>query len=165
MPAITVPVNIGIDEKSRAEIAEGLSKLLASTYTVYLKTHKFHWNVTGPFFQALHAMFEKQYMEMALAIDTLAERIRSLGFPAAGSYSEFSKLSTVSEEPGFPAAEEMIHALIEDHEEISRIARFVYTRANEVNDQASVELITERMEVHEKFAWMLRSSLGSSLPS
>jgi starvation-inducible DNA-binding protein len=156
-----IPINIGIEEKDRREIAEGLSKLLGDTYTLYLKTHNFHWNVTGPMFQTLHLMFEQQYNELALAVDLIAERIRALGFPAPGTYSEFSQLSSIKEEEGVPAAEDMIRLLVEGQETVVRTARSVFPVVEAANDEPTADLLTQRMQVHEKTAWMLRSLLAS----
>jgi starvation-inducible DNA-binding protein len=153
------PLNIGIDEASRAKIAEGLSRLLADTYTLYLKTHNFHWNVTGPMFQTLHLMFETQYTELALAVDLVAERIRALGYPAPGTYSEYVKLSSIPETPGVPKAKEMIRLLVEGQEAVVRTARSIFPVVEEVNDEPTADLLTQRMQVHEKTAWMLRSLL------
>ncbi|MDZ7962141.1 MAG: Dps family protein [Aulosira sp. DedQUE10] len=155
----TLPLNIGIDDASRAKIAEGLSRLLADTYTLYLKTHNFHWNVTGPMFQTLHLMFETQYTELALAVDLIAERIRALGYPAPGTYSEYVKLSSIPETPGVPKATEMIRLLVEGQESVARTARSVFPVVDEVNDEPTADLLTQRMQVHEKTAWMLRSLL------
>ena len=155
----TPPVNIGIDEKDRQEIAYGLSRLLADTYTLYLKTHNFHWNVTGPMFQTLHLMFEGQYNELALAVDLIAERIRSLGFPAPGTYSEYGELSSIPETPGVPSAKEMIVLLVEGQEAVVRTARSIFPVAERVSDEPTADLLTQRMQVHEKTAWMLRSLL------
>lgn len=152
-------LNIGIDEASRAKIAEGLSRLLADTYTLYLKTHNFHWNVTGPMFQTLHLMFETQYTELALAVDLIAERIRALGYPAPGTYSEYVKLSSIPETPGVPKAKEMIRLLVEGQEAVVRTARSIFPVVEEVNDEPTADLLTQRMQVHEKTAWMLRSLL------
>jgi starvation-inducible DNA-binding protein len=152
-------VNIGIDDGKRAKIAEGLSRLLADTYTLYLKTHNFHWNVTGPMFQTLHLMFETQYTELALAVDLIAERIRALGYPAPGTYSEYVKLSSIPETPGVPKAKEMIRLLVEGQEAIVRTARSIFPLIEEVNDEPTADLLTQRMQVHEKTAWMLRSLL------
>jgi starvation-inducible DNA-binding protein len=152
-------VNIGIDETNRAKIAEGLSRLLADTYTLYLKTHNFHWNVTGPMFQTLHLMFETQYTELALAVDLIAERIRALGYPAPGTYSEYAKLSSIAETPGVPKATEMIRLLVEGQEAVVRTARSIFPVVEEVNDEPTADLLTQRMQVHEKTAWMLRSLL------
>ncbi len=163
--ASAAPIQTGIEKKDRLHIVDGLSRLLAGTYILYLKTQKFHWNVTGPFFHGLHETFEAQYVEMVPAIDALAERIRTLGFPAPGSFTEFTKLSDVSEQTGIPDAGDMIHELIEDHEKLALTAREVFPVAEDAKDQATADLVTQRMEVHEKAAWMLRSSLGSSFPN
>ena len=152
-------IDIGIDEKSRKEIADGLGRLLADTYSLYLKTHSFHWNVTGPLFQTLHLMFETQYNELALAVDLIAERIRALGFPAPGTYSEFVRLSSVKETAGVPKAEDMIRLLVDGQETVVRTARSVFPAAEKVSDQATADLLTQRMQLHEKTAWMLRSLL------
>jgi starvation-inducible DNA-binding protein len=152
-------LNIGIDETSRGEIVEGLSRLLADTYSLYLKTHNFHWNVTGPMFQTLHLMFETQYTELALAVDLIAERIRALGYPAPGTYSEYTKLSSIKETPGVPKAKEMIQLLVEGQEALIRTARSLFPVVERVNDEPSADLLTQRMQVHEKTAWMLRSLL------
>jgi starvation-inducible DNA-binding protein len=152
-------INIGIEERDRAEIAKGLSRLLADTYTLYLKTHNFHWNVTGPMFQTLHLMFETQYTELALAVDLIAERIRALGFPAPGTYSEFMELASIKEERGKVSAEKMIQLLVEGQEAVVRTARSVFPAAEKVNDEATADLLTQRMQLHEKTAWMLRSLL------
>ena len=157
--AANLPINIGIDEKSRGEIADGLSHLLADTYSLYLKTHYFHWNVTGPMFQTLHLMFETQYTELALAVDLIAERIRALGFPAPGTYSEFARLSSIGETSSVPKAEEMIRLLIEGQEAVVRTARSIFPAADQVSDEPTADLLTQRMQVHEKTAWMLRSLL------
>jgi starvation-inducible DNA-binding protein len=155
-----MPINIGIGVEERREIAEGLSRLLADTYTLYLKTHNYHWNVTGPMFQTLHLMFEQQYNELALAVDQIAERIRALGLPAPATYSEFARLSSVKEEEGVPSAQEMIRKLVEGQEAVARTARTVFPTAEGANDQPTADLLTERMQVHEKTAWMLRSLLA-----
>jgi len=152
-------IDIGINEKDRSEIAIGLSKLLADTYSLYLKTHNFHWNVTGPMFQTLHLMFETQYNELALAVDLIAERIRSLGFPAPATYSEFARLSSIRETSGTPKAEEMIEILVEGQEAIVRTARTVFPVAESASDEATADLLTQRIQLHEKTAWMLRSLL------
>jgi starvation-inducible DNA-binding protein len=152
-------VNIGIDSKHREQIATGLSKVLADTYTLYLKTHNFHWNVTGPMFQTLHLMFEQHYNELALAVDAVAERIRALGFPAPGTYRQFSALSSIREEDGVPKANDMIRLLVEGHEAVARTARSVFATAEDANDQPTCDLLTQRLQVHEKTAWMLRSLL------
>jgi starvation-inducible DNA-binding protein len=152
-------MNIGIPEKSRKEISLGLSKLLADTYTLYLKTHNYHWNVTGKMFQTLHLMFEQQYTELALAVDSIAERIRALGERAPGSYAEFGKLTSIKEETGTPKAEDMIANLVTAQEAVIRTARSIMPIAAEVNDEVSSDLLTQRMQIHEKTAWMLRSLL------
>ena len=156
----SMPINIGIEEQDRREIADGLSKLLADTYTLYLKTHNFHWNVTGPMFQTLHLMFEQQYNELALAVDLIAERIRALGFPAPASYTEFSRLSSIKEEEGVANAEAMIRALVEGQEAVVRTARSVFPVVEQASDEPTADLLTQRMQVHEKTAWMLRSLLA-----
>ena len=152
-------VNIGIDSKHREQIAGGLSKVLADSYTLYLKTHNFHWNVTGPMFQTLHLMFEQHYGELALAVDSLAERIRALGFPAPGTYRQYSALSSIKEEDGIPRAQDMIRLLVEGHEAVARTAREAFTVAEKAKDQPTCDLLTQRMQTHEKTAWMLRSML------
>ncbi|MGD9842275.1 MAG: Dps family protein [Steroidobacteraceae bacterium] len=153
------PINIGISEADREKIAQGLSKLLADTYSLYLKTHNFHWNVTGPMFQTLHLMFETQYNELALAVDLVAERIRALGFPAPGTYSEYAKLSSIKETAGVPKAEEMIRLLVEGQEAVVRTARSIFPAADSATDEATADLLTQRIQLHEKTAWMLRSLL------
>ena len=150
-------IDIGISEAHRLEIAKGLSHLLADTYTLYLKTHAFHWNVTGPMFQTLHLMFETQYTELALAVDLIAERIRSLGVPAPGSYAEFSKLTSVKEASGHTKAHEMIVQLIQGQEAVVRTARSIFPVVEKAGDEATADLLTQRMQLHEKTAWMLRS--------
>lgn len=152
-------MNIGINENDRIQIASGLSKLLADTYTLYLKTHNFHWNVKGPMFQTLHLMFETQYNELALATDLIAERIRALGEPAPGSYRDFAKLTSIKEADGVPAAKDMILQLIEGQEAVIRTARGLLEKAEAANDQPTLDLLTQRMQIHEKTAWMLRSLL------
>ena len=152
-------IDIGIKDKDRKAIADGLSRLLADTYTLYLKTHNFHWNVTGPMFQTLHLMFETQYNELALAVDLVAERIRALGYSAPGTYSEYAKLSSIKETAGVPKATDMIKLLVEGQEAVVRTARSVFPLVDKVNDEATADLLTQRMQVHEKTAWMLRSLL------
>jgi starvation-inducible DNA-binding protein len=152
-------IDIGIDAKARTQIAAGLSKVLADSYTLYLKTHNFHWNVTGPMFQTLHLMFEQQYGELALAVDSIAERIRALGHPAPGTYRQFASLSSIREEDGVPKALDMVRSLVAGHETVVRTARSAFALADEANDQPSCDLLTQRMNVHEKTAWMLRSLL------
>jgi starvation-inducible DNA-binding protein len=153
-------MDIGIGNKERRKIAEGLSRVLADTYTLYLKTHNYHWNVTGPMFQPLHTMFEAQYNELALAVDAIAERIRALGHVAPGSYAAYSKLSSIKEEDGVPNAMTMIANLVKGHETVDRTARAVFAIADDANDQPTADLMTQRMEIHEKTAWMLRSHLA-----
>ncbi len=153
-------IDIGIPEATRKDIADGLSRLLADTYTLYLKTHNFHWNVTGPMFNTLHLMFETHYNELALAVDLIAERIRALGFPAPGSYRAYAQLSSIAEAEGVPDANEMLRQLVQGQEAVVRTARSVFPLTNDASDQASADLLTQRMQVHEKNAWMLRSLLG-----
>ncbi|MBC7692618.1 MAG: DNA starvation/stationary phase protection protein [Methylotenera sp.] len=153
-------INIGINEGDRKDISEGLSRLLADTYTLYLKTHNFHWNVTGPMFQTLHLMFETQYNELALAVDLIAERIRALGFPAPATYADFSRLSSIKEEAGVPNALEMIRLLVEGQEAVVRTARTTFKAAEKASDEPTADLLTQRMQSHEKTAWMLRSLLA-----
>ncbi len=152
-------IDIGISERDRKKIAEGLSCLLADSYTLYLKTHNFHWNVTGPMFQTLHLMFQAQYTEMWTALDIIAERIRALGYTAPGSYKRFVELSSIPEEDGVPKARDMIRQLVAGQEAVSRTARTVFSIVNKANDQPTSDLLTQRMEIHEKNAWMLRSLL------
>jgi starvation-inducible DNA-binding protein len=154
-------IDIGILEGDRKEIANGLSKLLADSYTLYLKTHNFHWNVQGPMFQTLHLMFETQYTELAIAVDDIAERIRALGFNAPGSYKEFEDLSSIKFTAGNPPkATDMIKQLIEGQEAVVRTARSILPAADKVSDEPTVDLLTNRMQIHEKNAWMLRSLLS-----
>ena len=153
-------IDIGIDRKARKAIADGLSRLLADTYTLYLKTHNFHWNVQGPMFNTLHTMFETQYNELALAVDAIAERIRALDFPAPGSYSQFAKLSKVREETGVPGWQDMVKQLVEGQEQVVRTARELFPLVDEARDEPSADLLTTRMQAHEKTAWMLRSLLA-----
>lgn len=152
-------VNIGINEKDRKDTADGLSRLLADTYTLYLKTHNYHWNVTGPMFQTLHLMFETQYNELALAVDLIAERIRALGVFAPGSYTAFAKLATVKEARDGINAHEMIRDLVESNEAVIRTARGLFPVAEKSGDEVTQDLLTTRMQTHEKTAWMLRSLL------
>jgi len=149
-------INIGIAEQDRAAIAEGLSRLLADTYTLYLKTHNFHWNVTGPMFNTLHLMFEAQYTELSLAVDAIAERIRALGFPAPGTYAAYARLSSIKEEEGEPKAMEMVALLVAAQETTAKTARSLFDLVNEANDQPTADLLTQRLDIHEKTAWMLR---------
>jgi len=155
----TPAINIGIKEDARTEIASGVSRVLADSYSLYLKTHNFHWNVTGPMFNSLHNMFEEQYTELATAIDEIAERIRALGERAPGSYSEYQKLTSIPEEAGTPEAMEMVRQLVRDHETVARTAREVFALADEADDEPTADLLTQRMQIHEKTAWMLRSML------
>ena len=155
----SVPIDIGIKETDRKAIAEGLSKFLADTYTLYLKTHNFHWNVIGPMFQTLHLMFEIHYNELWTATDLIAERIRALGVLAPATYAEFSALSSIKEQKGSVAAEQMIRSLVEGHEAVIRTARSIFPLAEKAQDQVTLDLLTQRMQIHEKTAWMLRSLL------
>jgi len=150
-------VNIGIDDEQRKAIVSGLSVLLADTYTLYLKTHNYHWNVTGPMFQTLHTLFETQYMELAVAVDDIAERIRALGEFAPGSYKEFAKLTSIKEAEGVPKAEDMIKDIVKGHEAIAKTSRAIVPLADNAADEVTLDLLTQRMTVHEKTAWMLRS--------
>jgi len=152
-------INIGISEQDRLDIVQGLSRLLADTYTLYLKTHNFHWNVTGPMFQTLHLMFETQYTELALAVDLVAERIRALGSPAPGTYAQFAALSSIKETDGVPNAQEMIRQLVKDQEAVVRTARSIFKVVDQAGDEPTADLLTQRMQQHEKTAWMLRSLL------
>jgi starvation-inducible DNA-binding protein len=153
-------INIGISEKDRTAIAAGLSHLLADTYTLYLTTHNFHWNVTGPMFNTLHQMFMVQYTELWAAVDPVAERIRSLGHPAPGSYAQFSALASLPDAPALPPkALEMVRILVEGHEGVARTARGIFKLADQANDQPTADLLTQRLTVHEQTAWMLRSLL------
>ena len=152
-------IDIGISENNRKAIAQGLSALLADSYSLYLMTHNFHWNVTGPQFNSLHNMFMDQYTEQWNALDTIAERIRALGFPAPGTYKQFAKLTAIKEVEGVPKAQEMVGLLVNAHETVAKTARGIFPIVDEVNDQPSADLVTQRLEVHEKTAWMLRSIL------
>ncbi|MDH4060378.1 MAG: DNA starvation/stationary phase protection protein [Aquincola sp.] len=153
-------LDIGISHKDRAAIAAGLSRLLADTYTLYLTTHNFHWNVTGPMFNTLHAMFMAQYTELWNAVDPIAERIRSLGHAAPGSYAQFGKLSSIADAPAKPPkAMEMVRLLVAGHEAVARTARSVFPVAAKADDQPTADLLTQRLDTHEKTAWMLRSLL------
>lgn len=152
-------IGTGLPEKGRTEVAEGLARVLSDSYVLYLKTHNFHWNVSGPHFPALHLMFEGQYSELALAVDAIAERIRALGVHAPGTYAEFSRLSRIEETPGVPRALKMVRLLLEGNEAVVATCREVMPKAEEVGDDVSVDLVTQRMTIHEKNAWMLRSIL------
>ncbi len=158
--ARTPSINIGINDADRAAIAGGLSKLLADTYTLYLTTHNFHWNVTGPMFNTLHVMFMAQYTELWNAVDPIAERIRSLGHPAPGSYAQFGKLASIKDAPATPPkAMDMVRILVQGHEAVAKTAREIFPVADEAADQPTADLLTQRLDVHEKTAWMLRSLL------
>lgn len=152
-------LNIGISESDRKSIVGGLSNLLADTYTLYLKTHNFHWNVTGPQFRTLHLMFEEQYNELWTAVDLIAERIRALGHFAPGTYREFGKLTSITESDGVPSATDMIRQLVDGHETVIRTARALFVPADKAADEATADLLTQRIQLHEKTAWMLRSLL------
>ena len=152
-------IDIGIGEKDRQKIADGLARLLADNFSLYLKTHNFHWNVKGPMFQTLHVMFEQQYNELWVALDAIAERIRALGFPAPGTTSEYAKLSSIPETGGVPDAKEMVRILVQGHEAVARTARKIFPAVDKANDEPTADLLTQRMQVHEKTAWMLRSLL------
>lgn len=154
-----IPVNSGLDDAQRAVITQGLSRLLADSYILYLKTHNFHWNVTGPMFQTLHLLFMTQYTELWNALDIIAERIRALDFPAPGTYKEFTKLSSIKEHDGVPKAEEMIRQLIDGQDSVVRTARGLFPVAEKAGDQPTCDLLTQRMLIHEKNAWMLRALL------
>jgi starvation-inducible DNA-binding protein len=158
----TNTIDIGLSGGDRAEIADGLSHVLADAYTLYLKTHNFHWNVTGPMFNALHTMFETQYTEQWTALDEIAERIRALGFNAPGSYTEFAQLSSIKETPGQAGSlawHDMVQQLVSGNEALCRTARRVLKAADSAGDDPSVDLLTTRLQTHEKYAWMLRSLL------
>lgn len=157
--AIT-PINIGISTEDRKTVADGLGNLLADSYTLYLKTHNFHWNVTGPMFQTLHTMFEVQYTELALAVDLIAERIRALGHLAPGSYTAYGQRTTIKDGTGEESAREMIAQLVEGQETVVRTARSLYPKVEKAGDEASADLLTQRIQLHEKTAWMLRSLLA-----
>ncbi len=154
-----MPINIGISEEDRAQIVEGLSRLLADTYLLYVKTHNYHWNVTGPLFNTLHLMFEQQYVELAEAVDLIAERIRALGSFAPGTYRQFSELSSIPEDDDVPKAEDMLRRLVEGQEAVVRTARSVFPAVESAGDEPTADLLTQRMHTHEKTAWMLRSML------
>lgn len=155
----TMKIDIGISHDDREKIVAGLSKLLADSYTLYLMTHNFHWNVTGPQFNSLHNMFMDQYTEQWNALDIIAERIRALGFPAPGTYQQFAQLTAIEEVEGVPKAQDMVRLLVNAHETVAKTARSLFPIVDEVNDQPSADLITQRLETHEKTAWMLRSTL------
>lgn len=157
---MTPAPQLGIDTEDRLAIANGLSRVLADTYTLYLKIHNFHWNVTGPMFNTLHQMFEQQYTELAVAVDDVAERIRALGVKAPGSYTEFRRLTVIEEETGHPAAEQMVAQLLADNEAVVRTAREIFRLADQAGDEPTADLLTQRMQLHEKTAWMLRSMIS-----
>jgi len=152
-------IDIGIGAKDREKIADGLARLLADTYSLYLKTHNFHWNVEGPMFNTLHLMFMEQYTELWNALDAIAERIRSLGYPAPGTYGEFARLTTIEETAGVPEALQMVRLLVAGHEAVARTARAAFPAAEKGGDESTADLLTQRLQVHEKTAWMLRSLL------
>ncbi len=158
--AVPRDMDIGLSRDVRQRIGDGLAHLLADSYTLYLKTHNFHWNVTGPMFNTLHLMFEQHYMELALAVDLISECIRALGLPAPGSYQAFAGLTVLQEELGVPSAEEMIRQLVSDQEAVVRTARSIFPEVDAAHDEPTADLLTQRMQVHEKNAWMLRSLLG-----
>lgn len=157
-----IDVNIGLNQEQRQEIAEQLSRLLADSYTLYLKTHNYHWNVTGAQFNTLHEMFEQQYTELAAAIDEIAERIRALGLPAPGSYTRFLELTSIEEATGGEDADEMLRQLLIGQETVVRTARQAFPAADAANDEPTADLLTQRMQIHEKNAWMLRSMLADA---
>ena len=158
-------IQTGIAQSDREAIAAGLSKLLADSYLTYVKTHNYHWNVTGPMFATLHTLFEQQYTELATAIDEIAERIRALGIKAPGSFAAFHELTSIEEETGEPNAHEMLRQLVIAQETIVRTARDAFPPAEKANDEPTADLLTQRMQVHEKNAWMLRSLLDDPAPS
>lgn len=155
----SVLIDIGISEKDRSSMAAELSKMLADSYTLYLMTHNFHWNVTGPLFNTLHLMFMTQYTEEWQALDAIAERMRALGHYAPGTYAEYAKLSSISEPTTVPAAEDMIQMLVKGNEAVAKTARAAFAIADKINDQPTADLLTQRLDIHEKNAWMLRSLL------
>ena len=152
-------IDIGIPERDRKKIADGLARLLADTYGLYLKTHSFHWNVEGPMFNTLHLMFMEQYTELWNALDAIAERIRSLGYPAPGTNSEFARLTSSEETAGVPEAMDMVRLLVSGHEAVARTARKTFPVVDKAGDESTADLLTQRLQVHEKTAWMLRSLL------
>ncbi len=152
-------IDIGINKDARREVADGLNRVLADTYTLYLKTHNFHWNVTGPQFNSLHAMFEEQYTELWTAVDDIAERVRALGFFAPGSYKEFADLTDIKEADGVPDAATMVSQLVDGHETVVRTLRRALTAAQSADDESTAGLLADRLTLHEKTAWMLRSNL------
>lgn len=152
-------VNIGIDNNAREQIAQGIGRVLADSYSLYLMTHNFHWNVTGPHFRDLHLLFEEQYAELATAVDEIAERIRTLGYPAPGTYRQFAELSSIEEADGIPPAFDMVRTLAEANETVARTCRQVLPQAQDADDESSAALLSDRMRLHEKNAWLLRSLL------
>lgn len=150
-------IDIGINEQDRIKIAEGLKRLLADSYTLYLQTHNFHWNVTGPQFRELHLMFEEHYNELAVAVDDIAERIRTLDVPAPATYKAFAELTSIEEIEGVPSAAEMIERLTRGHEQVVKTGREALARAQEADDESTAALVSDRMRIHEKTAWMLRA--------
>ena len=155
--ATAPPIDIGLSAEVREDIADGLARLLADTYGLYLKTHNYHWNVVGPMFNTLHLMFEGQYTELALAVDMVAERIRSLGHPAPGSYKAFAGLTSIEEAADGVKAEDMVKQLAKDHETVAKTARSMFPLCDAANDEPTADLLTQRMQLHEKTAWMLRA--------
>jgi starvation-inducible DNA-binding protein len=151
-------INIGIEQADREAVAEGLKRLLADSYTLYLQTHNFHWNVTGPHFRELHLMFEEHYTELATAVDEIAERIRTLGVAAPGTYQSFTKHTTITEVEGVPMAQEMVKILTSSHEQVVSTARDVLSLAQQADDESTASLVSDRMRIHEKTAWMLRAT-------
>ena len=151
-------IDIGISTKDREKIAEGLKHLLADSYTLYLQTHNFHWNVTGPQFRELHLMFEEHYNELAVAVDDIAERIRTLDFAAPGTYKEFASLSSIKEVEGVPSSEDMVDILTQGHEQVVRTSRNVLALAQSADDESTAALVSDRMRIHEKTSWMLRAT-------
>ena len=160
MNQTSIAIDIGIEETQRRQIADGLAHLLADSYTLYLKTHNYHWNVTGPMFNTLHLMFESQYTELAEAVDEIAERIRALGYPAPGSYAAYARLTAITEEDDDPDAETMIRRLVDAQQTVVRTARSLLAIVGDAEDEPTADLLTQRMQIHEKNAWMLRSLLG-----
>ena len=156
-----VKIDIGLTEKDRLVIADGLKRLLADSYTLYLQTHNFHWNVTGPQFRELHVMFEEHYIELAEAVDDIAERIRALNVFAPGTYNEFATLSSIKPVDNIPVAEDMVAILVHNHEQVVKTAREVLALAQDGNDESSASLVSDRMRIHEKTAWMLRAMLAA----
>lgn len=152
-------IDIGINKENRLEIADGLKKLLADSYTLYLQTHNFHWNVTGPQFRELHLMFEEHYTELAIAVDDIAERIRTLDVAAPGTYKEFAKLSSIQEVDGVPSSAKMVEYLTQGHEQVIKTSREVLKVAQDADDESTAALVSDRMRIHEKTAWMLRATL------